>query len=90
LHAWLQEVQPGTTTILLEIDYSELHPVRFHVVESLGHSQSARVSVPTLRQSRYYRTLNNARDTVEAEAASLGISYKLVEIEWCAQVHPDP
>jgi hypothetical protein len=50
LLAWLQEVQPGTTTILLEIDYSELHPVRFHVVESLGHSQSARVSVPTLRQ----------------------------------------
>jgi hypothetical protein len=34
--------------------------------------------------------LNNARDTVEAEAASLGISYKLVEIEWCAQVHSDP
>jgi len=27
---------------------------------------------------------------VEAEAAALGISYKLVEIEWCAQVHPDP
>lgn len=32
----------------------------------------------------------HVRDTVEAEAAALGISYKLVEIEWCAQVHPDP
>jgi len=32
----------------------------------------------------------HVRDTVEAEAASLGISYKLVKIEGCAQVHRDP
>ena len=42
------------------------------------------------KTSEYYRKLNNVRDTVKVEAASLGISYKLVEIEWCAQVHPDP
>jgi hypothetical protein len=27
---------------------------------------------------------------MEAEAGALGISYKLVEIEWCAQVNQDP
>jgi len=90
LLAWLQEIQPGTTTILLEIDYSDLHPVRFHVVESLGPFTECTGFGTNFKTSRYYRTLNNARDTVEAEAASLGISYKLVEIEWCAQVHPDP
>jgi hypothetical protein len=90
LLAWLQEVQPGTTTILLEIDYSELHPVRFHVVESLGPFTECTGFGTNFKTSRYYRTLNNARNTVEAEAAALGISYKLVEIEWCAQVHPDP
>ncbi|MCK5670484.1 hypothetical protein KAI10_03805, partial [Candidatus Bathyarchaeota archaeon] len=33
---WLQEIQCGTTTIILEIDYTDLHPVAFHVKESLG------------------------------------------------------
>lgn len=33
---WLQHVQDGTTTIILEIDYSDLHPVQFHVREALG------------------------------------------------------
>jgi len=32
----------------------------------------------------------HVRDIVEAEAAALGISYKIGEIEWCAQIHRDP
>ena len=28
--------------------------------------------------------------SVEHEAMELGLCYKLVDIDWCAQVHPDP
>ena len=90
LLAWLQEVQVGTTTVLLEIDYHELHPVRFHVVECLGPFTECTGFETNFKTSDYYANLASAEGTVVDEAARLGICYKLVEIEWCAQVHPDP
>ena len=87
---WMQYVQDGTTTLLLEIDYSDLHPVRFHVTESLGLFTECTGFGTNFKTSDYYRNLSNAEDTVEQNAMSLGICYKLVDIEWCAQVHPDP
>jgi hypothetical protein len=36
LLAWLQDIQMGSTTIIFEIDYEDLHPVAFHVKEVLG------------------------------------------------------
>lgn len=90
LLAWLQEVQQGTTTILLVIDYTELHPVRFHVVGSLDSFKECTGFETNFKTSDYYGNLNNASAAVEAEAAALGLCYKLVDIGWCAQVHPDP
>ena len=40
--------------------------------------------------SDYYANLASAKGNVVDEAAGLSICYKLVDIEWCAQVHPDP
>lgn len=37
----------------------------------------------------YYDNFHNATDMLESEAMRLGIYYKLVDIGWCAQVHPD-
>ena len=80
----------GTTTILLEIDYDKLHPVRFHVVESLGPFTECTGFDTNFKTSDYYTNLAIAEGNVVDEAARLGICYKLVDIEWCAQVHPDP
>ena len=90
LLAWLQYVQPGTTTLLLEIDYTDLHPVEFHVVESLGPFTECTVFETNFKDSDYYENYKNVKEAVEAEAGRLGICYKLVDIHWCAQVHPDP
>ena len=42
------------------------------------------------KDTDYSYNKDQARMSVEAEAMSLGLCYKLVDIEWCAQLHPDP
>ena len=90
LLAWLQEIQCGTTTIILEIDYNDLHPVGFHVKECLGTITECSGFMTNFKDTEYACNKAAAQATVEAEAADLGICYKLVDIEWCAQLHPDP
>ena len=87
---WLQEIQCGTTTIILEIDYEELHPVGFHVKESLGTITECTGFRTNFKDQDYYYNLETARAKVEDESMRLGLCYKLVDIDWCAQVHPDP
>lgn len=38
----------------------------------------------------YYYNLETARENVEDVPMRLGLCYKLVDIDWCAQVHSDP
>ena len=87
---WLQYVQDGTTTLILEIDYSDLHPVQFHIAESLGLFTECTGFDTNFKTSDYYDNIDIAIRNVESNADNLGICYKLVDIEWCAQVHPDP
>ena len=82
--------QDGTTTLIIEIDYSSLHPVGFHVKESLGRFTECTGFETSFKDSCYYRNLDIAECNVEAEAAEYGLCYKLIDIEWCAQLHPDP
>ena len=74
----------------MEIDYTELHPVEFHVVESLGPFTECTAFETNFKDSDYYENYNTAKEAVESEAMRLEICYKLVDIHWCAQVHPDP
>ncbi|MFH1180236.1 MAG: hypothetical protein V1710_07745 [Candidatus Bathyarchaeota archaeon] len=87
---WLQQLQCGTTTIILEIDYSDLHPVGFHVKECLGTITECTGFYTNFKDMEYSSNLETAETAVESEAMNLGICYKLVNIEWCAQLHPDP
>ena len=87
---WLQQIQCGTTTIILEINYSDLHPVQFHVKECLGTITECTGFYTNFKDEAYSCNKLQAQMTVEAEADCLGICYKLVDIEWCAQLHPDP
>jgi len=90
LLAWLQGIQDGATTIILEIDYSSLHPVTFHVKEVLGPFTECTGAETNFKTGDYESNLIElCRDVVE-EAEHLGISYKLVDLEWCAEIHPDP
>lgn len=90
LLSWLQEIQCGTTTIILEIDYEDLHPVGFHVKECLGTITECTGFMTNFKDVEYAQNKAAAEAAVMAEAADLGICYKLVDIEWCAQLHPDP
>jgi len=90
LLTWLQQIQCGSTTIILEIDYSDLHPVAFHVKEVLGTITECTGFYTNFKDTDYSYNKDQARMNVEAEAMSLGLCYKLVDIEWCAQLHPDP
>ncbi len=87
---WLQHVQDGVTAIVLRIDYEELHPVRFHVEEELGPFTECTGAYTNFKTSQYYENYNAGKQMVEERAAELGICYKLVDIEKCGQVHPDP
>jgi hypothetical protein len=87
---WLQHVQEGVTSILLRIDYEELHPVGFHVEEELGPFTECTGAYTNFKTSQYYTNYNMGKQMVEDRAAELGICYKLVDIEKCGQVHPDP
>jgi len=87
---WLQHVQDGVTSIVLRIDYSKLHPVTFHVEEELGPFTECTGAYTNFKTSQYYINYKEGKAAVEERAADLGICYKLVDIEKCAQVHPDP
>jgi hypothetical protein len=90
LLSWLQEIQTGTTTIILEIDYSDLHPVGFHVKECLGTFTECTGFETNFKDTEYACNKALAKSMVESEADCLGLCYKLVDIDWCAQLHPDP
>jgi hypothetical protein len=87
---WLQWVQDGVTTVILEIDYSDLHPVQFHVKEFLGPFTECTGAYTNFKTDDYYANILCGTMNVEAEAAELGLCYKLVDISFCGQVHPDP
>ncbi|GAF97926.1 unnamed protein product, partial [marine sediment metagenome] len=88
---WLQYMQPGVTAVVLRIEYGDgLHPVSFHVEEELGPFTECTGAFTNFKTSEYYENILAGKAAVEARAAELGICYKLVDIDKCAQVHPDP
>ncbi len=87
---WLQKIQCGTTTIILEINYENLHPVGFHIKESLGKFTECTGFNTNFKDPEYYVNKQQALEYYEGMASYLGLGYKLVEINWCAQLHPDP
>ncbi len=88
--AWLQEVQDGVTTVLVRIDYSSLHPVTFHVEEFLGPFTECSGAYTNFKDGIYEDMVDDGREIVYEEADWLGLCYKLIEIEFCGEVHPDP
>lgn len=87
---WLQHVQDGTTTLIMEIDYNDIHPVEFHIKEFLGPFTECTGLNTNFKTSEYYANLNAANADVAQTAFNRNICYKLVDIELCGQVHPDP
>ncbi len=87
---WTQMIQNGTTAIILEIDYSDLHPVQFHVKEALGPFTECTGANTNFKTGDYDDNMVDWYDQVVGEADHLGLCYKLVDIEWCAQIHSDP
>ena len=87
---WLQYVQPGVTAMVLRIEYDELHPVSFHVEEVLGVFTECTGAYTNFKTSEFYDNYEIGKQMVLDRAAELGICYKLVDIDKCAQVHPDP
>ena len=87
---WLQLLQPGVTTVVLEMDYDSIHPVAFHVKECLGPFTECTGAFTSFKTTEYYSNIACGMNEVEQEAHDLGICYKLVDMEFCAQVHPDP
>lgn len=87
---WLQYVQPGVTAMVLRIEYDELHPVSFHVEEELSVFTECTGAYTNFKTSEYYENYEIGKQMVLDRAAELGICYKLVDIDKCAQVHPDP
>lgn len=90
LLAWMQGLQDGTTTLIIEIDYSDLHPVAYHVKESLGRFTECTGFDTDFKSTAYYQNISGEEARVGEEADLLGIAYKYVDISWCAQLHPDP
>lgn len=97
---WMQYLQEGVTTLVLEFDYdytnpqwstySGIHPIGIHVAEAVGTITECTGFDTNFKTSAYDANKAAAKASVESLAASYGICYKLVDITWCAQVHPDP
>jgi hypothetical protein len=97
---WMQHLQPGVTTLVLEFDYMNynpqwdtykgIHPIGIHVPECVGTITECTGFETNFKTDPYDANVAAAKASVEALAASYGICYKLVDITWCAQVHPDP
>ncbi|MCX6648600.1 MAG: hypothetical protein NTV61_04335 [Candidatus Bathyarchaeota archaeon] len=90
LLAWFQNLDEGVTTVVLEINYSSLHPVTFHVRECLGPFTETTGFDTSFKTTEYSQNFTIAATAVTDEAKSREICYKLVDIDWCGQVHPDP
>ena len=89
LLAWFQNLE-GVTTVVLEINYSSLHPVTFHVKECLGPFTETTGFDTSFKTAEYSENFAIAAMAVTDEAESREICYKLVDITWCGQIHPDP
>jgi hypothetical protein len=102
---WLQEIQDGSTTLIVEFDYDNtypttendaddyihgIHPIGVHIAEVLGKFTECTGFDTNFKTHQYYVNKAAAQSRVEARADSYGLCYKLVDICWCAQVHPDP
>ena len=87
---WLQELQTGVTTLVIEFNYTTLHPVAIHVKEALGTFTECTGFDTSFKTSTYTANLAAALAAVNQTSYDLGICYKLVDFTWCAQVHPDP
>jgi hypothetical protein len=83
-------VQDGVTTVIVKIDYSELHPVKFHVSEFLGPFTECSEADTNFKDGIYDARMAEMEDHVETEADLRGICYKRIDIEFCGEVHPDP
>ena len=70
--------------------YSDLHPVGFHVKECLGTITECTGFQTNFKDEAYSYNKDMAEMCVLSEAMELGLCYKLVDIDWCAQLHPDP
>jgi len=92
LLAWTQMLQDGATALILEIDYADpdLHPVKIHVKEVLGPFTECTGAFTNFKTPDYDLNMETWQENVEAESYRLGLCYKLVDITWCAEVHPDP
>ena len=62
----------------------------FHVEEMVGPFTECTGFDTNFKTDEYYTNYNEAKQAVETRAAELGICYKLVDIDYCSQVHPDP
>ena len=98
---WLQHLQRGTTTLILELDYEYMHPelgskyygihpIGIHVQESLGTITECTGFGYNFKTHANKGAIAAAKTSLEGTASSYGLCYKLVDITWCAQVHPDP
>jgi hypothetical protein len=95
---WLQLLQEGATTLVLEFDYTTFHPVSIHVPEVLGTITECTgfktnfKIVPKWSDADTWEDYvdEEYRRQVEEKATEYGLCYKLVDIEWCASLHPDP
>ena len=76
--------------MLIEIDYSSLHPVTFHVRECLGPFTETSGFDTSFKNCAYEQNFAGSKMAVVDAAMSKDIGYKLVNIAWCSQVHPDP
>jgi len=64
--------------------------VGFHISEAVGLFTECTGFMTNFKTEDYYVNHEMAEAKVLENADCLGICYKLVDIDWCAQVHPDP
>ena len=71
---WLQQLQCGTTTIILEIDYRDIPPVGFHVKECLGHNNRVH-GIRDQLQGRMLQLQQEPRRDERPESESMSLGY---------------
>jgi hypothetical protein len=92
---WLQELQDGVTTLVLEFEYdvgdgTGPHPVVTHIAESLGTITECTGLGTNFKDAEWEDRLMGKSMDIEMRASDYGLCYKLVPIDWCSEVHPDP
>jgi hypothetical protein len=66
------------------------HPVITHVAESLGTITECTGLGTNFKDEEYDEHKDMAMHRIEMRASDYGLCYKLVPIDWCSEVHPDP